>query len=265
MEFTTKARNGQQPTGSQAIERALAVLGCFMVPDQPELGIGTLARRLELSPSTVHRIVRALVSAGYLEQNAKTEHYYLGRSAILLGQVAQRSVGLDAARPIIEELAAATGESVNLGVLDGDAGIVALRVDTPQPLRFEQPVGTRVGLYCSAMGKAMLAFHPDGHAAVERLGRLKRHTEYTVTDRRTLERQLALIRERGYSLDEQEAQLGVRCIGAPVLDQTGHAHAAIAVQIPTVRASEEELPRLAPLVTGAAGRIAGVISPDRSL
>jgi IclR family acetate operon transcriptional repressor len=253
------------PTGSQAIERALAVLDCFMTPDKPELGVTEIARRLGLSPSTVHRIVRALMAAGYLDQNPRTEQYYLGRSAVLLGQVAQRAVGLDAALPVLEDLARRTGESVNFGVLDGDAGIVTLRIDTKHPLRFDQPVGTRVGLHCSSMGKALLAFHPDGPGASRRLGKLARHTSHTIVSREALERELAAIRERGYSLDEQEAQLGVRCIGAPVLDHAGRAHAAIAVQIPTVRMPREELPKLAPFVVEAAGRIAALISPERKL
>jgi IclR family acetate operon transcriptional repressor len=253
------------PTGAQAIERAIAVLDCFVSFGEPELGITQIARRLGLSPSTVHRMVRALMAAGYLDQNPRTEHYYLGRSAVLLGQVAQHAVGLDAALPVLEDLARGTGESVNFGVLEGDAGIVALRIDTKHPLRFDQPVGTRVGLHCSSMGKALLAFHPAGAAAIARLGALERHTEHTITTHDALERELAAIRDRGYSLDEQETQLGVRCIGAPILDRSGHARAAIAVQIPTVRMPRDELPELAPVVVEAAGRITALINPERQL
>jgi IclR family acetate operon transcriptional repressor len=262
-----RSANGRPaaPTGSQAIERAIAVLDCFVTLGEPELGISQIARRLALSPSTVHRMVRALMTAGYLDQNPRTEQYYLGRSAVLLGQVAQRAVGLDAAIPVLEDLAQRTGESVNFGVLEGDAGIVALRIDTKHPLRFDQPVGTRVGLHCSSMGKALLAFHPDGAPASGRLGPLERHTEHTITSHDALERELAAIRERGYSLDEQETQLGVRCIGAPILDDSGHARAAIGVQIPTARMPREELPELGPLVIDAARRIAALIDPERQL
>lgn len=262
VEAAANNRHSAQPTGSQAIERALAVLGCFM-DVEPELGITDIARQLGLSPSTVHRMVRALATAGYLDQNPKTEQYYLGRSAVLLGQVAQRAVGLDQVGPVIEDVAANTGESVNFVVLDGDNGIVTLRIDTRHPLRFEQPVGTRVGLYCSASGKALLAFHPDRDAAIERLGRLERHTDFTLTTRAALERDLAAIRERGYSLDEQETQLGIRCIAVPVLGSSGHAHAAIGVQIPTVRMPRDELPGLAPRVSDAAAQAAAIVTRGR--
>lgn len=252
------------PAGSQAIDRAFAVLDCFMGPD-PQLGVTEIARRLTLSVSTVHRIVRALVHAGYLDQNPRSGEYYLGRSAVLLGQYAQRAVGLDVALPILEGLSEATGESVNLGLLDGDTGIVALRVETRHPLRFEQPIGTRIGLSNSAMGKALLAFHPDGVHALTRLERLAAVTEHTIISHAVLRHQLEEIRRHGFSLDEQESQMGVRCIGAPVLDPDGHAHAAIAVQIPTVRMARGKLPELAPLVIDAATRLAAEMPADRTL
>jgi IclR family acetate operon transcriptional repressor len=254
----TKRQGPSAPTGAQAIERALDVLGCFLGAE-PELGNAEIARRLGLTPSTVHRMVRALANAGYLEQNPNTERYRLGRSAVLLGAVAQHVVGLDLAVPILGQVADATGESVNFVVLDGDAGVITHRVETKNPLRFAQPVGTRVGLHCSASGKAMLAFHPEGNDAVRRMRRLAGHTEHTITSRAALERELKLIRERGYSLDEQETQLGVRCIAAPLLDASQHAYAAVGVQIPTVRIAQEKLPELAPVVVDAVKRIRGLI------
>jgi IclR family acetate operon transcriptional repressor len=250
--------------GSQAIERALAVLDCFM-DGQPEQAVTGVARRLGLSVSTAHRIVRALVAAGYLAQNPKTDRYYLGRSAVLLGQVAQRAVGLEHVLPVLEEVSGRTGESVNFGVLDGDAAVIEIRIESKHPLRFERTVGARVGLYCSALGKALLAFNPDPEAVLRRLPPFERHTEYTLTTHAALERDLALTRERGYSLDEQETQIGVRCIGSPVLDASGFAQSAIAVQIPTVRMPKEKLPEVAPLVLDAAEQIRGLVRPDRRL
>ena len=262
MEASSARRKQAARPGSQAIERALSVLGCFM-DGQPEVGVTEIARRLGLSVSTAHRIVRALVGAGYLAQNPKTDRYYLGRSAVLLGQVAQRAVGFEQVLPVLEEVSGRTGESVNFGVLDGDAAVIEIRIESRHPLRFEQTVGTRVELHCSALGKALLAFNPDPDALLGRLPRLDRHTQHTLTTRAQLERELAATRERGYSLDEQETQLGVRCIGSPVVDASGFAQSAIAVQIPTVRMPREKLPELAPLVLDAAGRIGRLLPPGR--
>ena len=264
MEAGSANREQAAPPGSQAIERALAVLDCFM-DGQAELGVTEIARRLGLSVSTTHRIVRALVAAGYMAQNSKTDRYYLGRSAVLLGQVAQRALGLEHVLTVLEEVSGSTGESVNLGVLDGDAAVIEIRIESKHPLRFEQTVGQRVELYCSALGKAMLAFNPDPEAMLRRLSPFASHTEYTLTTLDQIERDLALTRERGYSLDEQESQLGVRCVGSPVLDAAGFAQSAIAVQIPTVRMPKEKLPEVAPIVLDAARRISGLLPPDRRL
>ena len=264
MEAGSANRETAARPGSQAIERALAVLDCFM-DGQPEIGVTEIAQRLGLSLSTAHRIVRALLGAGYLAQNPKTDRYSLGRSAVLLGQVAQRAMGLEHVQPVLEGVASTTGESVNFGVLDGDAAVIQMRVETKHPLRFEQRVGKRVGLYCSALGKAMLAFNPDPAAIIRRLSPLETHTPHTLTTQAALERDLALTRERGYSLDEQETQLGARCIGSPVFDASGLAQSAIAVQIPTVRMPKEKLPEVAPIVLDAARRVTGLLSPNHPL
>ena len=124
-------------TGAQAIERALAVLSVF-IQARPELGVADVARAVGLEPEHRHRILR-LVAGGYLSQNESTNRYYLGRSALLLGQVAQRNLGLEHAHSVLERLGEETGESLNLGVRDGDGVVVALRVPSPHALRFDQP------------------------------------------------------------------------------------------------------------------------------
>jgi IclR family transcriptional regulator, acetate operon repressor len=249
--------------GSQAVARALAVLMQFI--ETEEAGISELARALKLSPSTVHRIVRALVAAGVVEQDERTNRYYLGRGAVLLGQVAQHRYGLDICLPLLERLAAASDESVNLVMRDGDAGVVTFRVQCRHELRFDQPVGSRVGLHCSASGKAILAFGPDRDRLLASLGPLQPQTPKTMTSLAELEEDLAGTRERGYSIDDEEFRTGVRCVGAPVLDASGHARSAIAVQAPSVRFPRERVERIAPLVRRTADEISSLIPPDRRL
>jgi IclR family acetate operon transcriptional repressor len=244
--------------GTQAIDRALAVLNCF-AGAEGELGIKDIAGRVGLSQSTVHRITRALVARGFLSQNARTERYHLGRATMLLGQIAQRGFGLDQALHLLESLGERTGESVNLGLPDGDAVVVMLRVQSPQPLRFDQPPGTRIALHCSSMGKSLLAFGHDTAWASERLPRV---TPNTITGRKDLERELRIIRDRGYSTDDEESILGVCCVGAPVLDPSGRARAAIAVQAPSVRMPPERTEELAELVMTTARDVASVMRLD---
>lgn len=245
---------GRDPVaGTQAIGRALAVLRVFREGPR-DLGVMQVANALGLSPSTTHRIIRALAADGYLTQSGVTDRYSLGREAVLLGLAAQRNLGLDAAQPILERVAAATGESVNMGVRDGNAALVLLRIASAQPLRFDQPPGTRVPLHASSMGKALLAF--DG--GVESLPQdvpLSEYTSTTITSRPRLARELTAIRSRGFSIDLEESLPGVRCVGAPVCDAWGRAFAAIAVQAPAVRMSDLRLQQLGELVCQAASEV----------
>lgn len=263
-DFSPEPATEPRATGTQAIERALAALDCF-ISAEPELGVTEVAQALALSPSTVHRILRALVGAGYLDQNRRTNRYYLGRRSLLLGQVAHHNFAFDLTLPVLESLAEQTGESVNLGVRDRHGGIVAVRVESRHALRFDQPPGTRVALHASAMGKALLAWSPDRAREVAELGPLIRLTEHTHVRSSELLADLAETHERGYSMDDEESIPGVRCLGAPVLDRLGWARAALALQAPLVRMPDDRIDELVQPLREAARRTAELIPPDRRM
>lgn len=250
--------------GTQAISRAFAVL--HLVRDRAsDLGVGQIAKELGLTLSTTHRIVRALVAEGYLAQNETNERYYLGGSALLLGQAAYRNFRLDVVRPVLERLAARTGESVNLGVLAGLYAIVVERVESPQPLRFTQPPGTRAPLHASAMGKALLAFNDDLQARFLASGEaLEPIVANTHTSAARLQSDLEAIRARGWSTDDEESHAGVRCVGAAVQDRPGSARAAIAVQAPALRMPMSRFAEVGPDVVQAAKEIAALLPPGHS-
>ncbi len=219
--------------GTKAIDRALLVLSSFV--DAPEQGITDIAQRVDMSPSTVHRIVRALLQNGYVEQSQETDRYHLGHAAHVLGERARETWGFDRALPMLERIGSITGESVNMGVADGTDVVVLLRIESVQPLRFDQPPGSRISMHCSSMGKALLAF---SDAALPDLD-FRPITETTITSKKDFEKELAEVRERGYSTDDGESIEGVSCVGAPILDSNGVAVAAIAVQGPSVRMTAE--------------------------
>jgi len=124
MSATTANGQAKSPSGTQAIDRALEVLSSFV--DFREQGITEIAERTELKPSTVHRIVRALVTSGYLEQREDTDQYRFGHAALVLGQSAREALGFDLAMPILEQLGGETGESINMGVRDGNEVVVKM-------------------------------------------------------------------------------------------------------------------------------------------
>lgn len=246
-------------SGTQSITRAFAVLNAFREASG-DLGVVELAEQLGLTLSTAHRIARALVLEGYLAQEVDRERYRLGPQALLLGQAAQRALGMDLARPVLRQLAERTGESVNLGLLDGDHAVVIQRVDSNQPLRFSMEVGARIELHATSMGKSLLAFNDSLAAYVDSLDadlpRLTLKTHSTVD---SLRADLAQIARQGWSTDDEESIAGVRCVAAPVLDGAGQARAAVAIQAPAVRMPDERFAELGPKVREAAQALTGLL------
>lgn len=259
-----ESQNDGRVVGAQTIARAFAVLRLFR-DRGTELGVGNIAKELGLNLSTTHRIVRALVAEGYLAQNEDSERYYLSTGAVLLGQAAHRNFGLDVVYPVLQRLAQQTGESVNLGVLADGAAVVVERIESAQPLRFTQPPGTRVVLHASSMGKVLLAFNMDVQKrTLTGLTKLDRLTPKTLTRTRSLRVDLEQILARGWSTDDEESTVGVRCVGAPVCDSAGVARAAIAVQAPAVRMPPERFELLGPEVVRAAKEISALLPPGHS-
>ncbi len=243
-------------TGARAVDRALAILTRFR-PDATDLSLTELAAATGVHVSTAHRIVRALCRGGLLDQDPRTERYHLGRLSVLLGQMALERYGLHSAQAHLDELALATGESVSLGVADGDEAVVVLRAESTEPLRFDRPPGSRIGLHASAMGKVLLAFGAtDVVAAVARLHSLADYTDQTITDRAELVAELVRVRKAGFASNAEEQHAGVLALGVPVLDPGGHAHVALAVQGPTDRLAER-VDELVDLLRVAAGRLSG--------
>lgn len=246
-------------SGAQSVERALRVLRVFETAPG-ELGVTEIAGQVGLSVSTTHRLVRALVAGGLLRQDPRTERYQLGPSLVVLGRRAEETLGYSRAQPVLEELARSTGESVNLGIRSGSDVLVVLDVASEQPLRFSQAPGTRIPLHTSAMGKCLLAFTDDPARAVESLPTLDPVTERTITSPTALLDELDRTRKRGWALNDEERNPGVRAVAAPVIGGEGQAIAAIAVQGPAVRLSKRQLPDVAKELEAATGRVAPLLA-----
>ncbi|WP_158884994.1 IclR family transcriptional regulator [Amycolatopsis anabasis] len=253
----------QPPAGTQAIRRALGVLRLLM-DEGGELSLSAIARRLELTPGTTHRVVGALSIDGLVTHNPHTDCYHLGAGAILLGQAAQRVHGLERALPVIRQVNAETEESVNIAIRDGGESVVLLRAQSTLPLRFEQHPGARFPLYTTASGKAILAHSLDVEAYLASLPeRLPALTTHTLATREELALELTETRDRGYSIDDEENVAGVRCVGAAVVDDQGLAKAAVVIQVPTVRLPDERIPELGARAIAAAREVAQFLPPDR--
>lgn len=252
----------QSRSGAQAVERALAVLRSFEASDDA-LGVTDLAKNTGLTVSTTHRLARALTDGGLLLQDPRSERYQLGPALVALGRKAEERLGYSHALPALQELSEVTGESINLGIRAGSEVHVVLDVASSQPLRFDQAPGTRVPLHLSAMGKCLMANSVDIDAEIATLGELAKATDRTITDPEELRAELEQVRERGWALNDEERNPGVRAIAAPVLRPGGGVLGAIAIQGPTVRITDERLPELADQIGRTARRIAPELAAPR--
>ncbi len=249
-------------SGAQSVERALAVLRAFEGA-AGDLGVSEIAQATGLAVSTAHRLTRVLCSAGLLSQDARSERYQLGPVLVVLGRMAEERLGFASALPTLRQLAADTGESVNLGILVDSDVLVVLDVASDKPLRFDQTPGTRVPAHTSAMGKCLLAHADDVDAAVAGLPALEQLTPRTITDRTRLRAELEAVRPRGWALTDEERNPGVRAVAGPVVDD-GRAIAAIAVQGPVLRLPDDVLPALARRIEQTATSMGPLLAAVRS-
>jgi DNA-binding IclR family transcriptional regulator len=238
-------------SGSQSIERALRVVRCLAASDE-DLGVTDVAARTALSVSTAHRLLQALRADGLVAQDPRTERYHLGPGLVALGRRAEQRVPFDHLVPRLEELATETGESISLGTRVGSQVLIVLHVDSPQPLRFDQPPGTFVPVHASAIGKALLAFAPDPAAEVAELDDLGMFTAATLTTRDALLADVERTRQRGWALNDGERFDGVRTMAAPVLDASGQPWAGLAIQGPADRLADDRLDALATVLLATA-------------
>jgi len=256
---STEPAEAAPRSGTQSIERAFSVLECLAASARP-LGLTDIARAVGLNPSTTHRLIRALVAAGYVEQEPSSDHYQLGIGIAVIGQRALEHSGYHLARPILDDLRERTGESVSLGVRRDDEVVVIEQATSPSPLRFDHPAGAEIAMHASAMGKVLLAFAATAPATtIAALGPFEPFTERTHTTTKQLTRELERVREQGYATNNEERHIGVCGIAAPVRSQSGRAHAAVGIQGPSVRLTPARLDELAPMVVRAANDVAALV------
>lgn len=222
----------------QAVSHALDLLEQFH-DDVDELGVTELSKRLKLHKNNVFRLLATLESRGYIEQNKATENYRLGLKALELGQTFIKQMGLlRQAKPILEEMVTESNETSYVAIYK-DKHIVYLDVvETNLTVRVVSRVGSRLPAYCTASGKVHMAYMTDEELDDLLSGiEFVQHTSTTITDPEKMRAELEKIREQGYAFDDEELDLGVRCIAAPIRDYTRRIVGAISVSGPTMRVS----------------------------
>lgn len=220
-----------------------------------------IADEMGQSPATVYRILVTLEGRGLVEFDRLEQIWHIGPNAFVIGaRFLRRTSLVDRARPIMRKLMEITGETANLGVEREGAVLFLSQVETHESIRAFFPPGTLSQMHASGIGKVLLAqMDADRLNRVLAGQRLEVFTERTITDRDALLADLTAIRDRGFSVDNEERNLGMRCIAAPVFDVNGEAVAGISVSGPTSRIGREDIERLSTPVTEAARELTAAI------
>lgn len=236
----------------RSLERAFELLE-HLADAGGQLALTELAEVSGLPMPTIYRLMRTLVNHGYVRQEP-SKRYALGPRLIRLGQSAGRLLG-SWAQPSLAQLVDEIGETANMAVLEGDEAVYVAQVPSRHSMRMFTEVGRRVRPHCTGVGKALLAQLPAA-AAREVIGRtgMPAYTPHTIVDPGLLMAELARIRERGYALDEEEQELGVRCVAVPVAGTP--ALSAISVSGPQGRLTRDTIEQVVPLMRRTADQLA---------
>ena len=245
-------------------ENAAAVLKVFAVLEtlaaERRASLAEIAQKAMTSKTTAHRLLQTLVDLGYAEQEPETEKYALTLKLFSLGARTLRGQEdiLRAADREMGRISRATGEAVNLGIMDSrEQRVVYIhKYDSAYSLSMHSTLGRRNPLHSTSLGKALLAWRSESEIE-ERLARMEFTplTPRTITEREAFRDQLSQIRAQGFAEEVEESETGVRCMAVPILDHAGNAIAAISIGFPLIRFDEARKPEYVRLLTEA-GRAA---------
>ena len=251
---------GRKTGGVQSVERALGLLETLAAAGG-EMSLTEAAADIGLPVPTTYRLVQTLLASGYVRQ-LPSRRYALGPRLINLGETASAMLATWA-RPVLSTLVDELGETANLSTLDGAYATYVAQVASRHPMRLFTEVGRRVRLHSTGAGKALLAQLDDDAIAaiVTRMG-LPAVTDHTITTMQALTSEVALIRARGYAMDEGEQDIGVRCVAVPL--PGGPGAFAVSVSGPAARMTDTVVARAVPLLQAAARDLVADMNIERS-
>jgi DNA-binding IclR family transcriptional regulator len=236
----------------QVLDRALRLMDALAIASE-DLGPADLASRVGLHKSTIHRLLVVLERQRLIRRSAQGK-YGLGMKLFELGSraVLQLDPGAQA-EPFLRRLVGLTGETSHICVRNGNEMMSIANVEGRWTLGTPSTVGRRTELYCTAVGKALMAYFPPKELDEVIAGlRFKRYTRRTITTATALREELARVRRRGFAVDDEEIEEGLRCIGAPIRNYTGEVIASISIAGPVFRIKKERLGDLARAVIATA-------------
>ena len=253
-------------TRNESVLRAFAIIE-YLAQSDDWVALRTLARDLGLVPSTAYRFLASLRDLGYVHQQEEDSRYQLTlKFAWVASRVLERTQLRRVARSAMEHLTAISNETTHLAVLEGHEIVYIDKVDNDQAVKMRSRIGTRGHIHSTAVGKSILAFLPEEEREriLEDLD-LVRLTKNTIVDPAKFAANLARIRSRGFSVDDEENEVGIRCVGVPVFNHAGRVAGAVSISGWTITMTQERMPQLASILQEACQQISkelGFGSPD---
>lgn len=219
----------------KVLDKSLFILETLL-QHSSSMSIMEISKKLKIYPSTIHRVLNTLKYRGYVEQNPADQKYRLGLKLVELGMARYHQIDLvKEAHPFLKELVNKCNETVHLGVLEEEVLYLA-KEESSQIIRMCSYVGKRAPVHCTALGKVLLAYLPEGEKK-KILGKREfpRLTEKTITDKEELEKELDKVKKQGFALDRGEYEKDVYCIAAPIKNYQEEVIAAISISSPVYR------------------------------
>jgi IclR family transcriptional regulator, KDG regulon repressor len=240
----------------QSVERALQILDLF---DEysAELKITEISTRMNLNKSTIHSLLKTLQKHGYIQQNAENGKYKLGLKLYERGNLVVESMDIRAiSRKHLQQLSAKTGHTLHLVIMDGKAAVYVDKIVGTTANVLYSKIGRRVPIHSTGVGKALVAFKTDEE--IEQIFdryTLEKRTPRTITTKQDLFIELKQIRERGFSFDHEENELGISCIAIPVRNHTGQVVTAFSISMPTPKLNSEQIESIVPMMKDVGEKI----------
>jgi IclR family acetate operon transcriptional repressor len=255
-----RAFNGPTEANSvQSLDRALRILA--IVAEGSGLSLSEIAEASGLAASTAYRMLTTLENHGMVEFDKTDQLWSIGVETYRMGAAfLRRRKLIDRARTVMQELMEKTGETANLGLAEDDCVVFVSQVETHQTIRAFFRPGTRTAFHASGIGKAVLAhLDSDRVAVIARKAGLEAFTDKTLSSLSALAHDLEAIKARGWSVDDEERNLGMRCVAAAIFNEFGEPIGGVSVSGPTVRVTPERVAQIGPVVRGAAAQITAMI------
>jgi IclR family transcriptional regulator, KDG regulon repressor len=239
----------------RAVERALDILLCFS-QDSPTLSLTEIAELVGMHKSTIHRLLATLESKRFITRDKTTGMYQLGFLFIEMASIMLRDLNVQHwALPYLEQLSERSGETVDLAVFDNGHVVYLQVVESSQRIKIAAAVGEQLPAFCTASGKAFLAFLPTDYVRRILSQELPQYTEHTLVIPEDIYENLYEIRQRGFAISDQEYEKDINAVAAPIMNASGCPVAAIAIVGPSYRMPHERMMKLGQMIIDTAGLI----------